>query len=423
MSLYIFIVVSILLITSIIIKPKIKIFDTYVLVAVIGALLMVLCRSISFKEIYTELFKNPLISPIKILVLFFTMTFISVVCDNLGFFNFLAYKALKLGKGSQYILFTIFFVLISIVTIFTSNDIIILTFTPFIIYFTRRSKISITPYLVMEFMAANTASMMLIVGNPTNILLSLSAGINFLEYFKNMWLTTTLTSIFLYLLLILIFHKKLSEPLQVDLESKPIKLNIILTTFSISCLLISTIMLAISNYINIEMYLITLTISIILFVFLSLYVLITKKEKQVITNSFKRLPYSLIFFLISMFIMVSALKLDGYTLKLYNLLNHSNEIYTYGISSFIFCNLMNNIPMSVLYSNVLSYGVSSKVIYATIISSNIGAYLTPLGALAGIMWMSILKIYDVDFKFKDFTKYGLISIPVVLFSLTILYLV
>lgn len=351
------------------------------------------------------------------------MTFISVVCDNLGFFNFLAYKALKLGKGSQYILFTIFFVLISIVTIFTSNDIIILTFTPFIIYFTRRSKISITPYLVMEFMAANTASMMLIVGNPTNILLSLSAGINFLEYFKNMWLTTTLTSIFLYLLLILIFHKKLSEPLQVDLESKPIKLNIILTTFSISCLLISTIMLAISNYINIEMYLITLTISIILFVFLSLYVLITKKEKQVITNSFKRLPYPLIFFLISMFIMVSALKLDGYTLKLYNLLNHSNEIYTYGISSFIFCNLMNNIPMSVLYSNVLSYGVSSKVIYATIISSNIGAYLTPLGALAGIMWMSILKIYDVDFKFKDFTKYGLISIPVVLFSLTILYLV
>lgn len=423
MSLYIFIVVSILLITSIIIKPKIKIIDTYVLVAVIGALLMVLCRSISFKEIYTELFKNPLISPIKILVLFFTMTFISVVCDNLGFFNFLAYKALKLGKGSQYILFTIFFVLISIVTIFTSNDIIILTFTPFIIYFTRRSKISITPYLVMEFMAANTASMMLIVGNPTNILLSLSAGINFLEYFKNMWLTTTLTSIFLYLLLILIFHKKLSEPLQVDLESKPIKLNIILTTFSISCLLISTIMLAISNYINIEMYLITLTISIILFVFLSLYVLITKKEKQVITNSFKRLPYPLIFFLISMFIMVSALKLDGYTLKLYNLLNHSNEIYTYGISSFIFCNLMNNIPMSVLYSNVLSYGVSSKVIYATIISSNIGAYLTPLGALAGIMWMSILKIYDVDFKFKDFTKYGLISIPVVLFSLTILYLV
>ena len=129
MSLYIFIVVSILLITSIIIKPKIKIFDTYVLVAVIGALLMVLCRSISFNEIYTELFKNPLISPIKILVLFFTMTFISVVCDNLGFFNFLAYKALKLGKGSQYILFTIFFVLISIVTIFTSNDIIILTFT------------------------------------------------------------------------------------------------------------------------------------------------------------------------------------------------------------------------------------------------------------------------------------------------------
>ncbi len=383
---------------------------------------MILFKQITFKEIYNELFKNPLISPIKILVLFFTMTFISVVCDNLGFFNFLAYKALKLGKNSQYILFTIFFILISIVTIFTSNDIIILTFTPFIIYFTKRSKINVIPYLIMEFMAANTASMMLIVGNPTNILLSLSQDISFLEYFKNMWHVTLLTSLFLYILLIIIFHKKLSEKINVDETKEPPKLNKVLTSVSLFFLLLSTALLAISNYINIEMYLITLTISVILLIFLLFYVLITKKEKQVITNSFKRLPYPLIFFLISMFILVASLNLNGYTLKLYNLLNHNPRVYTYGLSSFVLCNVMNNIPMSVLYSNVLAYGVPSKVIYATIISSNIGAYLTPLGALAGIMWMSILKIYDVDFKFKDFVKYGLISLPVVLFSLTMLYI-
>ena len=50
--------------------------------------------------------------------------------------------------------------------------------------------------------------------------------------------------------------------------------------------------------------------------------------------------------------------------------------------------------------------------FSTIIGSNIGAYLTPIGALAGIMWMSILKRYSVNFSFLDFVKYGLILVPV-----------
>lgn len=58
--------------------------------------------------------------------------------------------------------------MVAILTIFTSNDIVILTFTPFICYFSKNAKINPIPYLVAEF-AATTYSMMLIIGNPTNI--------------------------------------------------------------------------------------------------------------------------------------------------------------------------------------------------------------------------------------------------------------
>ena len=424
MSLAIFIITSLLLILSIIFKPKIWKIDTYYLVALLGALAMIVFMQITPKEIYNSLFKNPLISPIKILVLFITMTFLSIVCDNLGFFNYLAYKAVRICKNNQYILFTILYLLISLVTIFTSNDIIILTFTPFIIYFTKRSGIKPIPYLVMEFTAANTASMMLLVGNPTNILLSLSNNISFMEYLKNMWLPTLITSISLYLLLILIFHKSLSDTIVVNLNEEAPKLNKLPVIISLIHLILSTVLLAISNYIDIEMYLITLTLSITLLIFLGLYILITKKEKNLLYHSFKRLPYSLIPFLISMFILVEALNINGYTEKLFNLLSKMNTTYSYGISSYLMCNVMNNIPMSVLYSNVLSYGSSAKVIYATIIGSNLGAYLTPLGALAGIMWLSILKLYDVDFNFKTFIKYGVIlSIPLIIIAITILFLI
>jgi len=424
MSIAIFSLTSICLILSIIFKPKIKKIDTYVVVALVGALLMIVFRQITFKQIYEEFFNNPMISPIKILILFFTMTFLSVVCDNLGFFNFLAYKATKLGKSNQLILFTILFFLISIVTIFTSNDIIILTFTPFIISFTKRANISPIPYLIMEFTAANTASMALIVGNPTNIVLASANNISFIEYFNMMWLVTLLASIFLYCLLILIFRKDLAKKINVTSDTNIPTLNKFLVSVSLTLLLLSTILLALSNYLNIEMYLITSILSLILLIFLLTYYFIKKKEKYVLISSLKRLPYALIPFLLSMFILVGALKVNNVTNNLYELLNNKNEIFTYGLSSFLMCNIMNNIPMSILYSNILTLGASQKAIYATIISSNIGAYLTPLGALAGIMWMSILKMYNIDFKFSSFVKYGvIISIPVLLISLSTLFLI
>ena len=54
-------------------------------------------------------------------------------------------------------------------------------------------------------------------------------------------------------------------------------------------------------------------------------------------------------------------------------------------------------------------------IFATIIGSNLGANITPLGALAGIMWIGILKTKDYNFKFKNFLKYGMIVTPFCLF--------
>lgn len=424
MSLIIFIIISILLILSIIIKPKLYKFDTYVIIAMLGAILMLIFRQISIHEIYVALFKNPTISPIKILVLFITMTFLSIVCDTLGFFNYIAYKIVRLCKKGQILLFTILYITISILTIFTSNDIIILTFTPFIIYLCKRSNINPIPYLVSEFVAANTASMMLLVGNPTNIVISLASSISFIEYLKHMWLVALLTTAFLYVLLLLIFFKKLKEPLVLDLKEDAPKINKIAVTISLTHLILSTILLAVSNYINLEMYLITLTLALSLLIILSIYVLITKKEKKVLMISLMRLPYALIPFLISMFIMVEALNVNNYTLKLYNLLGKYNQTYSYGITSYLMCNIMNNIPMSVLYSQALTYGASTKAIYASIIGSNIGAYLTPLGALAGIMWLSILKAYNIKYGFKDFIKYGLlISIPAILFSITILYII
>ena len=407
----------ILMLISIIVFPKIKFksfeTQTFYIFPFIAMLLIAAFKLIDIEDAMNKLVSSGGMNPLKIIVLFFSMSFISIILDELNFFEYLANKALKKANGSQIKLFIILYLLCSILTIFTSNDIVILTFTPFIIFFSKNAKINPIPYLVTEFIAANTWSMLFIIGNPTNIYIGANADIAFLEYLKIMFLPTIFAGLTSLLILFLLFRGKLKEKL--DCESEDIKIkDKFLLTVALTLLIICIILLAISNYINLEMYLVSAICASTLLLFLIVN-LIIKKDKTIIVNGLKRIPYSLFPFVISMFIIVLALDCNGITNNLKDLLNKTNTVFSYGVTSYLSCSLINNIPMSVLFSSI---STNTGSIYSSIIGSNIGAFLTPIGALAGIMWLSILKKYEIKFSFIDFIKYGaIISIPTLAVSL------
>ncbi|UKI48948.1 MAG: hypothetical protein L6U99_08960 [Clostridium sp.] len=85
------------------------------------------------------------------------------------------------------------------------------------------------------------------------------------------------------------------------------------------------------------------------------------------------------------------------------------NVFLYGLLADVCSNLVNNIPMSVLFTNVLKYSdFNINLVYASIVGSNLGAFMTPVGALAGIMWMNILKSHDVDFfHIRNLFLYGM----------------
>lgn len=417
LTLVISIIAIILMLISIICFPKIKFktfeMQTFYIFPFIAMILVVSFKLIDLDDAMNRLVSSGGMNPLKIIVLFFSMSFLSIILDELNFFEYLANKALKKANGSQIKLFLILYLLCSILTIFTSNDIVILTFTPFIIFFSKNAKINPIPYLVTEFIAANTWSMLFIIGNPTNIYIGANANINFLDYFKVMFLPTIFAGLTSLSILFILFRKKLKENIDSTSEEIIIKDKFLLIV-SLILLGICIILLAISNYINLEMYLVSLICALSLLLFL-IGNLIIKKDKTIIINGLKRIPYSLFPFVISMFFIVLALDNQGITDNLKELLNKGNTIFTYGTTSYLSCSLINNIPMSVLYSSITT---NTGSIYSSIIGSNIGAFLTPIGALAGIMWLSILKKYEIKFSFLDFIKYGvIISIPTLLVSL------
>ena len=88
-----------------------------------------------------------------------------------------------------------------------ANENIILAVTPVISYLAKNAQINPLPYLFCEFVAANTWSTALIVGNPTNIYLATSRGIGFVDYFEVMALPTLLAGVVAFVLLYLIFYR------------------------------------------------------------------------------------------------------------------------------------------------------------------------------------------------------------------------
>lgn len=414
----------VLLTLSILFLPKIKIgkanISTYWVVALLGALLLIAHGYAPIKSVWDQLISNTEINPLKILVLFFSMTIISVLLDEFGLFRYLAHLATKKAKTNQMVLFFLLYVLTSLLTIFTSNDVVILTLTPFICFFCKRAKIPAIPYLIAEFFAANTWSLMFLIGNPTNIYLGTSAGITFVEYLKVMAIPTLTAGLLQLGILFLLFRKQLSKPFVVNEEETQIP-NKVLIGVGVSTLLVCLIFLVISHYINIEMYLIALVSALFLSLFTIVYLIIKKQKFVVIKDSYKRLPYEIIPFFLSMFVVVVSLNQQGITQEIAKFLGDKNVIYTYGYSSFLVCNLINNIPMSILYSGISSSLTESlfyEATYASIIGSNIGAFLSPIGALAGIMFTSLVNKNDIKFKFIDFMKYGMIvSLPTITVAL------
>lgn len=419
----------ILVTLSTLLFPKIRVgkinLSTYWIVALFGAILLIAHGYAPLSNVCNQLISDTSINPLKILLLFFSMTIISILLDEFGLFKYLAHLATKRAKTNQYVLFFSLYLLTSVLTVFTSNDVVILTLTPFICFFCKRAKIKALPYLIAEFFAANTWSLMFLIGNPTNIYLGTAAGINFIEYFKVMAVPTAVAGLVELGIIFLLFRKTLKVPFQIEDEKIEIP-NKVLIGVGVSTLIVCLIFLIIAHYINLEMYIISLACATFLSLFTLIYLLINKNGLSIIKTSYKRLPYELIPFFLSMFVIVVSLNYQGIASEISEFLGTENVVYTYGYTSFLVCNLINNIPMSILYSGVsssLNGSVFYEATYASIIGSNIGAFLTPIGALAGIMFTSLVNKQGIEFRFIDFIKFGVVvSIPTITVALLMLQL-
>ncbi|KAF8516399.1 hypothetical protein JB92DRAFT_2810381 [Gautieria morchelliformis] len=119
------------------------------------------------------------VKPYNILILFFSLAYMAITLDVTGILQSAAYWVSNRGGADGWKLFFYFYVMLTLVSVVIGNDPVILSGTAFLVYYTRVvEELQPLPWLISEFAAANTASMVLFVGNPTNVVICEGFAVN-----------------------------------------------------------------------------------------------------------------------------------------------------------------------------------------------------------------------------------------------------
>lgn len=118
------------------------------------------------------------VKPYNILILFFSLAYMAITLDVTGILQSAAYWVSNKGGASGWKLFFYFYVMLTLLSVLLGNDPVILSGTAFLVYYTQVVEVQHLPWIMSEFAAANTASMVLFVGNPTNVVICEGFGVN-----------------------------------------------------------------------------------------------------------------------------------------------------------------------------------------------------------------------------------------------------
>ncbi len=409
--------------------------ETFFLGALLGPLLITSFGFLRFSETLSSLKGHEGLRPLGILALFLSMVFLSIFLDVTGVFDFCARWSLRRAGGDGRRLFFIVYATVSLLTVFTSNDIIILTFTPIIYYYTLHARINPLPYLIAEFFAANTWSTLLSIGNPTNIVIAGAFRLGFVPYAAAMAGPTFAAGAANLAGLYLIFRRDIVRPIHTGFGAPPEEA---LTDrpgalLGVALMAICLLGLALAPQLGLEMWEIALGAALGL-----LAVLIARRSwarflgrdlntrgGPGVRRTLGRMPWAIAPFVLAMFVTVDALRrfgfFDAVRAGLEGLCGASPalRVFVYGTASAASANVLNNIPMTLAFTAIiegLPMPARPAAAFATAIGSNLGANLTPLGALAGLMWMSILHHKAAPIRFRDFVRYGLLVTPLSLLA-------
>ncbi|MDX4058737.1 arsenic transporter [Aliarcobacter skirrowii] len=404
--------IFIITLTFVIVQPKGLQIGTS---AIFGAFIALIFGVVTFSDVLdvTNIVWDATLAFIGIIIL-------SMVLDEIGFFEWAALKMAKFSNGSGLKMFIYSILLGAFVSALFANDGAALILTPILLAKMRILQLNmktIVAFLLAGGFISDSASLPFVFSNLTNIVTANYFSIGFAQYFFDMIIPFIVSVIASTIFLWLILRKDIPKTVDITLLKEPKSVIKNMKLFYFSWVFLA---LLLGAYFLGDAY--DLPISIFALGGATIFLIIATISKSVEPlKIIKEAPWQVVWFSIGLYIVVYGLKnaglTDYLTLVLKELSVRGDTIAVLGtgfIAAFLSA-IMNNMPTIMIMDIALADIGNQAMIYANIVGCNLGPKMTPFGSLATLLWLHVLAKKGVKISFAQYSKFGLIITPPVLF--------
>jgi arsenical pump membrane protein len=408
--------------------------------ATIGAIFVLISGSVSLTDlgIITETISGAAITIMATIVM-------AIVLESFGFFNWVAEKLAAKAKGSGIRLFWYVNLLCFLMTLFFNNDGSILITTPILVMLLNNMGLKNhqkIPYLLSGALIATASSAPIGVSNIVNLIALKIVDMDLYLHTAMMFVPATLGLLLLVGLLFLRFKKVIPKTVPVKVSGltrksyHPLKpgptyssekertrfmRNVLLFVFAVRLSLFA------ASYFAIPVSIMAVIGSLVLLGWRWAYLKISP------VDMLKKTPWYILVFAFSMYVIIYGLHNIGLTDLLIDYMRpmvsgsllHASVMM--GALLSLLSNIFNNHPAlmvgTLTLMNMDLSPLALKVSYlANVIGSDMGSLLLPMGTLATLMWMHIVRKGKVMITWWEYVKVTFVVIPpATLFTLVVLY--